>query len=105
MPIAIGITLSLMTFSLNAQEKKQPVNYAKEGYVKATVINYKIDGCGFLIQLADKEKTKLVPDKMPDDFKKDKRKIWVKYSISKKQEMSSCMAGKQCEVIEIKKRK
>lgn len=96
---------SLLTFNSFAQEKKQTTNYAKEGFVKATVINHKVDGCGFLILLADKEKTKLVPDKIPDDLKKDKLKIWVKYTLPKKQEMSSCMVGKQCEVVEIKKRK
>ncbi len=98
-------TFSLLTFTLNAQAKKQTINYVKEGFVKAIIIDYKVDGCKFLIQLADKEKTKLVPDKLTDNFKKDKIKVWVKYTVAKKQEMSSCMAGKQCEVIEIKKRK
>jgi len=96
---------SFLTFTLNAQEKKQTVNYAKEGYVKASIINYKVENCGFLIELADKEKTKLAPEKLADDFKKDKIKIWVKYSIVKKQPVSTCMAGKVCEVIDIKKRK
>ena len=96
---------SLLTFTLNAQAKKQTINYAQEGYVKATVINYKVDGCGFLLELADKEKTKLAPEKLADDFKKDKIKVWVKYSIAKKQPVGTCMAGKFCEVIDIKKRK
>ena len=98
-------TFSLLSFTLNAQDKKTISNPAKEGFVKATITDYKVDGCGFLIQLADKEKTKLVPDKIANDFKKDKLKVWIKYTLAKKQEMSSCMAGKQCEVIEIKKRK
>ncbi len=104
-PIAIGITFSLISFTSNAQEKKQTVNYAKEGYVKATVINYKVESCGFLLELTDKEKTKLTPQKLADDFKKDKLKVWVKYALAKKEFIGTCMAGKFCEIIDIKKRK
>ncbi len=95
----------LLVFTTNAQEKAKKINYAKEGYVKATIIKYEVEGCGFLIQLADKEKKKLMPDKLPDEFKKDKSKIWVKYIIAKKQMDGTCMAGKQCTIVEIKKRK
>jgi len=98
-------SLSLFLFTANAQEKKKTPDYTKEGYVKAIVINYKVENCGFLIELNDKAKTKLAPEKLADDFKKDKLKIWVKYSIAKKQPMGTCMAGQLCEIIDIKKRK
>ena len=96
---------TLLAFCLNAQEKKQTVNYEKEGYVKASIIHYKVEGCGFLIELNDKEKTKLAPEKLADEFKKNKIKIWVKYALAKTQPNGTCMAGKLCEVIDIKKRK
>lgn len=103
--VLIIIALSLLTFKGNAQEKKQKINYAKEGYVKALVIHYAVEGCGYLIELTNKEKTKIAPDKLADEFKKDKTKIWIKYTIAKKQPMSTCMAGKLAEIIDVKKRK
>jgi len=95
----------MFAFNVNAQEKKQKTNYEKEGYIKAKVIHYKVEGCGFLIELADKAKTKIAPDKLAEEFKKDKTKIWIKYTIAKKQPMSTCMAGKLAEIIDVKKRK
>ncbi|HWY39125.1 MAG TPA: hypothetical protein VNY73_11235 [Bacteroidia bacterium] len=99
------LSFCLFSFLCFSQEKKQSVNYEKEGYVKATVIHYKVDGCGFLLELADKEKTKLAPDKLADSFKINKLKVWLKYSPAKSQPMSTCMAGKPCEIIDVKKRK
>ena len=99
------IVFSLITFKANAQEKKQKINYEQEGYVKAIIIQYKVEGCGYLIELTDKAKTKIAPDKLADEFKKNKKKIWVKYTLAKKQPMSTCMAGKLAEIIDVKKRR
>jgi hypothetical protein len=99
------LVFSLFTFKVNAQEKKQKINYEKEGYVKAIVIHYEVENCGYLIELANKAKTKIAPDKLADEFKKDKEKIWVKYTLAKKQPMSTCMGGKLAEVVDVKKRK
>ena len=96
---------TLLMFTTNAQEKGKKINYAKEGYVKARVIKYEVESCGFLIELTDKEKTKLSPDKLEEGLKKNNLKIWIKYTLSKKQLMGTCMAGKQCEVIDIRRRK
>ena len=101
----IGIAFLLFTGKVNAQEKKHKVNYEKEGYVKAFVIKYNVASCGFIIELNDKEKTKLTPYKLPEEFKKDKEKVWIKYSFVKTQIPSTCMAGKQVELEDIKKRK
>lgn len=101
----VSIVFLLITYRVSAQEKKQKINYEKEGYVKAVVIHYQVEGCGYLIELADKAKIKLAPDKLADEFKKDKEKIWIKYTLVKKQPMSTCMAGKLAEVIDVKKRK
>lgn len=95
--------LSLVSTELHAQSAKK-IDYAKEGYVKARVIKYDVDGCGFLIELGNKEKTKLLPDKLADEFKRNNRKIWLKYSPAKKSLPGTCMAGKQIEIIDIKKR-
>lgn len=97
------VALFLLTFVVSAQESKK-TNYAKEGYEKAVVINYKVDGCGFMLQLLDKRKSKISPDKLPDEFKKEKMKVWIKYSASKKQPITTCMAGHFCDLIDIKKR-
>ena len=100
----LTLVFTLFTFGVTAQTAKK-INYPKEGYVKAKVIKYEVENCGFLIELTDKEKTKLMPDKLTDEFKKNNQKIWVKYLVAKKQMMSNCMAGKQSEIIDIKKRK
>jgi hypothetical protein len=103
--ILFTIVFSLFTFKASAQEKKQKTDYEKEGYVKALVIHYEVENCGYLIELADKVKTKIAPDKLADEFKKNKEKIWIKYAMAKKQPMSTCMGGKFVEVIDVKKRK
>ena len=102
--LLLTLFLTFCTFKVNAQEKPKKINYAKEGYVKALIINYKVDGCGFLIELTDKAKSKFAPEKLADEFKKDKQKIWIKYSLAKKQPMSTCMSGKLVEVLDIHKR-
>lgn len=99
------LTFSLSAFSLKAQEKKQKIDYAKEGYVKAVVIDYKVDNCGFMLELTDKRKSKLNLDSIPAAFKKEKLKVWVKYIVAKKQPMTTCMAGHFCELVDIQKRK
>ena|ERR1700758_667073 len=107
--IQFTIAFVFFTFSLNAQEansktKPQKINYAKEGYEKAIVINYNVDGCGFMLELMDKRKSKISPDKLPDEFKKEKLKVWIKYSAAKKQPVTTCMAGHFCDILDIKKR-
>lgn len=100
----ITLLFSIQAFNAHSQEKPKKINYLKEGYVKAKVIKYPVDGCGLLIELPDKEKTKLAPDKLPDHLKKHNRKVWLKYALVKKPLMNTCMAGKQVEVIDIRKR-
>ncbi|MEO8759552.1 MAG: hypothetical protein ABI388_01145 [Bacteroidia bacterium] len=99
----LSIAFLLITCQVSAQEKSKKINYKKEGYVKAVIINYNVENCGFLIELCDKAKTKLA-GKLNDEFKKDKQKIWIKYSFQKKQPISTCMAGKTIEITNIKKR-
>ncbi|MGZ3862863.1 MAG: hypothetical protein ACXVPN_10665 [Bacteroidia bacterium] len=105
--IEFTIAFVFITFSAGAQEsgKKQKIKYAKEGYEKAVVINYNVDGCGFMFQLMDKRKSKISPDRFPEEFKKEKMKVWIKYASAKKQPVTTCMAGHFCELIDIQKRK
>jgi len=100
----ITLVFTLFVFTAGAQEKAKKINYSKEGYVKARVIKYDVDGCGYLLQLEDKKKTKLAPTKLNDEMIKHGRKVWVKYTPVKKPLMSTCMAGQQVEVIDIRRR-
>ncbi len=77
-------------------------DFEKEGYVKATVINYEVDGCSFLIQLEDGKK--LDPSGLAADFRKDQLAVWIKY-IPKKGGVSVCMAGQMIDVADIQLRK
>ena len=43
------LAFSLLIFTSNAQEKKTKPDYAKEGNIKATVINYKDDNSKSII--------------------------------------------------------
>lgn len=99
----LSVAFLLITCQVSAQEKPKKINYAKEGYVKAVIINYNVENCGFLIELTDKAKTKLA-GKLNDEFKKNKQKIWIKYTLAKKQPISTCMSGKTIEITDIKKR-
>lgn len=71
----------------------------------ARVIKYEVEACGYLLELPDAKKSKLAPDKLPDELKKDNQKVWVKYTPLKKQLMGVCMAGTQVEIVDIKARK
>jgi hypothetical protein len=95
----------IIIFSTSCAQKKIQAKFMQDGYMAATIIDYKVDGCKFLLELNDKEKTKLSPNRLPDELKKDKQKVWVKYIIAKKQMPSTCMAGKQIELLDIQKRK
>ncbi len=78
------------------------IDFEKNGYVKASVINYEVDGCGFLIQLEDGKK--LQAANLSSEYRKDKLPVWVKYT-PKKGGMSVCMAGQMIELSDIQLRK
>ena len=82
--------------------KSKKTNFEKEGYVKATIIKYEVENCGYIIELSDKKK--LQPDQLADEFKKNKLKVWIKYSVPKKQIPTTCMAGQLIKIESIKKR-
>ncbi len=96
-----ALFISFISFAQEANKKKIS-NPAKEGYVKALIIKEELENCGFLIQLKDKKK--LMPDVLSDDFKKNKLKVWVKYTLPKTPPNTTCMAGKSVNIVSILKR-
>ena len=93
------LILLLTTFA--ACKTKKAVDYAAQGYTKATVIKYEVESCGYILQL-DGEK-KLMPQNLADEFKKDQLVIWIKYETLKKQPMTTCMAGTVVKLTDVKK--
>ena len=81
---------------------EQKRDFEKEGYAKATVINYEVDGCKFILKLEDGKK--LEPSALSDDFKTDQLAVWIKYA-PKKGVVSVCMAGQVVELSDIQIRK
>jgi hypothetical protein len=82
--------------------QEQQKNYLAQGYERARVINYEVDGCTYLIQLGDGKK--IEPTNLGSDFKKDKLDVWIKY-VPKKGGVSTCMAGQVVEISDIQLRK
>ena len=94
--------LILMSIVFGSCKTKQaPVDYWSEGFVKATVIKYEVESCGYILQL-DSEK-RLMPENLADEYKKDKLVIWIKYETPKRQPMTTCMAGTVVKLTEVKK--
>ena len=74
--------------------------HEQNGFAKAAIINYAIDGCTFMIQLEDGKK--LEPVNLQDEFKKDNLKVWIKYKHFKGN--SICMAGEMVTITAIETR-
>ena len=74
--------------------------HEQNGFAKATIINYKVDGCTYLMQLEDGKK--LEPINLQEEFKKDNFKVWIKYQHYKGN--SICMAGEMVTITAIEKR-
>ena len=84
-------------------------NFAAEGYTKASIQLYQIDGCKFVLQLdsiikGDDEGKRLEPLNLKEEFKKDKLLVWVKYVV-KKGAVSTCMIGQVVDISEMELRK
>lgn len=81
---------------------KSDTEMETEGFVKAMVVKYDVDGCGYMLELVS-DKSRLEPDGLQPDFQKDSMKVWIKYK-SAPDRMSVCMAGATIDLLEIKKR-
>ncbi len=69
---------------------------------EATVINYTVDGCSWLLILEDG--TKLQPENLAPEFQKNNLKVWISYEL-KKGGSSICMTGKMVTLASIQLRK
>lgn len=98
----IGLIATAVLFfcACKTKEKQPAVDYAQQGYTKAIVRDYQLDGCRFMIFLD--ETRKLEPDALPEEMKRDSLPVWVKYQSDPR--MSICMAGETVKIIDIKKR-
>lgn len=73
-----------------------------QGFVKAMIISYEIDGCNYMLELVS-DKSRLEPDGLQPEYQKDSMNVWIKYK-SAPDRMSVCMAGATIDLLEIKKR-
>lgn len=97
------VATTILLAASSCKEKKATtatVDYAGQGYVKAMIIDYELDGCKYMIQLEDKKK--LEPDFVKSDFQKDSLLVWVKYKHDER--LSICMAGETVVVTDMVKR-
>ena len=78
------------------------VDYEKQGFTKATVVQLQLDGCSYVLQLESGKK--LEPVNLSAELKKDKMNVWVKYK-PKPDVASICMAGEVVEITTIAIRK
>lgn len=72
------------------------------GYTKATVINYTVDGCTWMLELEDGKK--LQPAELKPEFQKDKLNVWIMYE-TRKGGIGICMAGEMVNITAIELRK
>ena len=109
--LALSILISSIAFvfvSCHCRKQSQSTatevkkDFVQEGYTKATVIYYELDGCNYLLQLENE--SKLEPTNLAADFKKDKLDVWVKYTIDTAA-VSICMAGQLVKLSDIQLRK
>ena len=100
--ILTALSLSTGIISCCAKKVAPEPDYAALGYKKATVINYALDGCMWMIELEDK--TKKEPNNLQEDFRVEGKTVWVKFSPVKGA-MSICMAGDIVHLDDIKARK
>ncbi len=81
------------------QNPEAQVDYSKEGFTKVTVVKLTLDGCSFLLQLADGKKLEAI--NLKEEYKKEGLVLWIKYTPNKKA-MSICMAGEIVDLTEVK---
>jgi hypothetical protein len=90
--ISMMVLVALQSCHLFVKEKQEipkVVVPLHEGFTKATVINYSVDGCSWMIQLEDGKL--LEPVNLKDEFKKENLKVWIQYKHY--ENFSFCMAG------------
>lgn len=104
--ITLGIAALYVLPSCSKFSKKEPVVINEPAplypdYTKATIINYTLDGCSWMLQLESGKK--LEPKNLAQEFKKEGLQVWIKYSNY--ENYSFCMAGQMVTINKIAIRK
>ena len=82
-----------------ASKEQTSTDYSSQGFTKVTVTKLNLDGCSFLLQLADGKKLEAI--NLDEKYKKEGLVLWIKYTPEKKA-MSICMAGEMVSLTEVK---
>lgn len=100
--VLIALVVFINACSHKTTIPKAAVSEEKTNFTKATVINYKLDGCSWMLQL--EEGKKLEPINLNVEFQKEDLKVWIQYEPFT-QGASICMAGEIVKVTAIEIRK
>ena len=111
--ILIGITVLGVSCSkkTNPASESRPVkaetavvvDYAKENYTAATVVDMsELDGCGFMLKLENGKKLQPTPA-LSEDFSVRDMSVWIKFQV-KKGAAGICMSGQIVTLTDIQKR-
>jgi hypothetical protein len=83
------------------QNTTESGTYKDNAFTAATIIDFKLDGCSWMLELENGKK--LQPLNLKSEFQKNDLKVWVKYTIKKVNGI--CMAGETVDITEIELRK
>lgn len=98
----VTVVFALLLLACKHQKVVTDSEMEAQGFVKAMVISYEIDGCNYMLELVC-DKSRLEPDGLQPEYQKDSMNVWIKYKAAPDR-MSICMAGATIDLIEIKKR-
>ena len=104
----LGCSPKGKTASADKKGPEQPApieqgrDQASKGYKKAWITDMTgLDACTFLLKLEDG--SRLQPDQLAMEFRKDGLAVWIKYGLWK-DAMSTCMSGKMVRLTAIEVR-
>ncbi|MBL4752183.1 MAG: hypothetical protein JKY52_01095 [Flavobacteriales bacterium] len=103
----LGISCSKKANPTSEAKPVKPENtlvqdYARENFVAVTVVDMReLDGCGFMLQLANGKKLQPTPA-LTQEFSVNDMSVWIKYQV-KKGAAGICMSGQIVTLIDIQK--
>ena len=100
--IALVVFINACSQKTTTPATTKTVPPEKANFTKATVINYKLDGCSWMLQLEGGKK--LEPINLNVEFQKENLKVWIQYEPFT-QGASICMAGEIVKITAIEARK
>ena len=98
--IVLIISATIQSCKVNVkllQQQPKAVAPFHTNFTAATIINYTLDGCSWMIKLEDGKL--LEPVNLKEEFKKENLKIWVQYKHY--ENFSFCMAGEMVTITAI----